>query len=568
VPNRTTWITPIAIDPQETTFRGDEKEWSLNLAPPHALYQGTQVLSRSLDRGQTWKAISPDLTGTVPNAPGCAEPGRIDPPIERATACGYGTIFSIAPSRVAPGLIWVGTDNGRIHWTSDGGGHWTDVTPKDLPDWSQVAQIDAGSEPGSAYVAIDRHRLDDRSPWIYVTHDFGANWRRADAGLPAEAWVNVVRVDPKHTGLLYAGTRQGVFVSFDDGAHWSPLQLNLPTTGVNDLLVKGRDLVIATQGRALWVLDDVAPLRAGFDAERKVALAPPGPAIRITPNENRDTPLPPEFPTTPNPPAGVPIDYFLPAAAKGPVTIEILDEKGATVRRFSSAETPDRPDPRQYFADRWLLPPAVPTAKAGHNRFWWDLRGPQPKATDYDFTIAAVPDRDTATLPQGMLVLPGTYRVRLTVDGASSERPLVVEKDPRSPATLEDLAAGNAFSAEVVRALGQTVDALEEIDAFDKSLAPLATGERKAAKRLAERAKATREDLAKLNSGGGDTDLSEVGAVLSGLQSDLEGADSAPTAPQRKVFEEMRAQLDRALAKWRELHGAVGKAFGREVAGG
>ncbi|HEV7669821.1 MAG TPA: hypothetical protein VGS22_14960 [Thermoanaerobaculia bacterium] len=549
VPNRTTWITPIAIDPR----------------PPHALYQGTQVLSRSLDKGQTWEAISPDLTGAVANAPGCTpEPGRVDPPIERTTACGYGTIFSIAPSRVASGLIWVGTDNGRIQVTKDGGAHWTDVTPKDLPAWSQVAQIDAGSEAGSAYVAIDRHRLDDRSPWIYVTHDFGANWRRAEAGLPADGSVNVVRADPERAGLLYAGTRSGVFVSFDDGTHWAPLQMNLPRTGVNDLLVKGRDLVIATQGRALWVLDDVAPLRAGFSTERAVALAPPGPAIRITPNENKDTPLPPEFPTTPNPLAGVPIDYFLPAAAHGPVTIEIFDEKDVLVRKFSSAEIPKRPEARQYFADRWLLPAAVPTGHPGHNRFWWDLRTEQPKATDYDFSIAAVPDRDTETLPQGMLVLPGTYRVRLTVDGATSERPLVIEKDPRSPATLEDLAAGNALSAEVVRALGQTVDALEEIEEFDQTLAPLATGERKAAKRQAERAKATRDELAKLNSGGGDTDLSVVGAVLSGLQSDLEGADSAPTAAQHTVFDQMRARLDRALAKWRELHGSVGKAFEKE----
>ncbi|MEP7010016.1 MAG: hypothetical protein ABJC13_06815 [Acidobacteriota bacterium] len=577
VPNRTTWITPIAIDPRPPVLP-EESQSTLNYAlgsdealwrlPQHALYQGTQVLSRSLDKGQTWEAISPDLTGAVANAPGCTpEPGRVDPPIERTTACGYGTIFSIAPSRVASGLIWVGTDNGRIHVTQDGGAHWTDVTPKDLPAWSAVAQIDAGSEPGSAYVAIDRHRLDDRSPWLYVTHDFGVHWRRAEAGLPAEAWVNVVRVDPKHPGLLYAGTRQGVFVSFDDGTHWSPLQLNLPRTGVNDLLVKGDDLVIATQGRALWVLDDVAAVRAGFGAKQGLALALPSVAIRLTPNENRDTPLPPEFPTTPNPPAGVAIDYFLPSTPKGPVEIEIFDAGGILIRKFSSAEAPRRPDARQYFADRWLLPPAVPTRNVGHNRFWWDLRGPQPKATDYDFTIAAVPDRDTATLPQGMLVLPGRYRLRLTVDGATLEQPLFVKKDPRSPATEEDLAAGNAFSGEVVHALGQTVDALEEIDAFDKGLAPLATGERKAAKRLAEGAKATRDDLAKLNSGGGDLDLSVVGAVLSGLESDLEGADSAPTAPQRKVFEEMRGRLDKALAKWRELHGSVGKAFEKEMVG-
>ncbi len=551
VPNRTTWITPIAIDPR----------------PPHALYQGTQVLSRSLDKGQTWQAVSPDLTGAVAGAAGCTVPGRIDPPIERTSACGYGVIFSIAPSRMASGLIWVGSDNGRIHLTRDGGEHWTDVTPKDLPDWSQVAQIDAGSEAGSAYVAIDRHRLDDRAPWIYVTHDFGANWRRADAGLPPESWVNVVRVDPERTGLLYAGTRQGVFVSFDDGTRWEPLQLNLPRTGVNDLLVKGRDLVIATQGRALWVLDDVTPLRAGFATERAVALAPPGPAVRRASNENRDTPLPPEVPTTPNPPAGVPIDYLLPSAPNGPVLLEVLDAAGAVVRMFSSADRPQRAAARQYFADRWLLPPAVPTARVGHNRFWWNLRLDQPKATDYDFSIAAVPESDTPTLPQGMLVLPGAYRVRLRVDGTAVERPLLVEKDPRSPATNADLEAGYSLSRDVVRALRETVDALEAIEAFDASLAPLASGERKVAKRLADRARTTRGQLTPLKSGGGDTDLSSIGAVLSGLQSDLEGADSPPTGPQAEIYRQMRSRLDRALAKWRELHGAVGEQFEQEIAG-
>ncbi len=549
VPNRTTWITPIAIDPRS----------------PHALYQGTQALHRSLDRGQSWQTISPDLTGAVPNAPGCAEPGRIDPPVERATACGYGVIFSIAPSRVASGLIWVGTDNGRIQLTKDGGLTWANVTPKDLPDWSSVAQIDAGAQAGSAYVAIDRHRLNDRDPRVYVTHDFGATWRRADADLPAGAWVNVVRADPERPGLLYAGTRIGVFVSFDDGAHWAPLQLNLPRTGVNDLLVKGRDLVIATQGRALWVLDDVTPLRAEFSSSRAAALAKPGTAIRLAASENRDTPLPPEFPTTPNPPAGVPIDYLLPSAPSGPVTIEILDAAGALVRRFSSAEAPERPEARQYFADRWLLPPAVPTANVGHNRFWWDLRHPQPKATDYDFSIAAIPGRDTPTLPQGMLVLPGSYRIRLGADGTTLEQPLIVQKDPRSPATAEDLAAGFAFSREVGATLAQTVEAIAQINTFDAKLAPLASGERKAAKRLAERAKVTRDGLAQLTGGGGETDLSAVGAILSGLLGDLEGADSPPTSPQREILAQMRTRLERALGLWRELRGAVGEQFGKEV---
>lgn len=489
VPNRTTWITPIAFDPR----------------PPHALYQGTQHLWRSLDKGQTWTQASPDLTGADPNALGCDG----EPPLARATACGYGVIFAIAPSPVEDGLIWVGTDNGRIQLTRDGGTTWKDVTPKDLPDWSLVAQLDASAtNAGTAYAAVDRHRLDDRDPYIWVTHDFGASWKRADATLPRGGSVNVVRQDPTKSRLLYAGTRTGVFFSIDDGASWQTLQLNLPRTGVNDLLVKGKDLVIATQGRALWALDDVTPLRHLAEAATKAELLRPEPAVRLVANENKDTPLPPEFPSTPNPPTGASLDYFLPAGFSGEVALEIFDSKGARVRRFASNEPRVAPKVRQYFHDRWLPQLPVPGAKAGHNRFVWDLRFEQPKATDYEFSIAASHADGTVVLPQGPLVLPGLYRVRLTAGGEVSEQLLAVAKDPRSTATQQDLEAQLAFEEEVIAALAQVVAAIE---------------------------KQPTEAVLK--------ELETVGSVLSTLEIDLEAADGPPTAPQREVLRQMREKL-------------------------
>ncbi len=536
--NRTTWITPIAISPR----------------PPHALYQGTQVLNRSLDKGQSWEVVSPDLTGAQPGAPGCEG----EPPSERATACGFGVIFAIAPSPAADGLIWVGTDNGRVQVTRDGGKSWADVTPKELGDWSQVASIDASPlDPASAYVAVDRHRLDDRSPILFITHDFGASWRRSGAGLPAGAYVDVVRQDPVRSGLLYAGTRVGMFVSFDDGASWQPLQLNLPRTGINDLLVVGKDLVVATQGRAIWALDDVTPLRHLAAGAAKPSLAPPAPALRLSGNENRDTPLPPEFPTAQNPPAGAPLDYFLPAAPQGPVRLEVLDASGVQVAAFASDQPRERPAAGQYFHERWLLPLPVPGTRVGHNRFVWNLRYPQPKATDYDFSIAAVPGRDTATVPQGPFVVPGRYTVRLTVDGASVEQPLEVQADPRNPTPVGDYRAQLALEQEVIAALGKVVETLDAAAALSTKLEGLAAPTKGVGKKKAAQAQGLAHRLAPLSGGGEELDLTAVGSVLSGLEVDLEGGDGPPTGPQRELAQLMQARLARALAEWQSVESAA-----------
>ncbi len=363
---RYSWITPLAIAAR----------------PPHAIYVGAQVVFRSLDGGQSWKTVSPDLTGAVPGAGGCDG----DVPVERATACGWGVVFAIAPSPAADGVVWAGTDTGRVHVTRDDGASWSDVTPPGMRDWTKVNIIDASaSDPGTAYVAADRHRLDDFRPFAWRTHDFGKTWTDIGRGLPDGAWVGVIREDPRRRGLLFAGTSRGVHVSFDDGGTWQSLQLDLPRSGVNDVLVHGDDVIVGTQGRGIWALDAIAPLRHAAEggAAGAPVLVPPADAYRLRANQNRDTPLPPEEPRGANPPTGAVIDYVLARGASTPVVIEIAAPDGAIVRRFSSADVPHRPNAEVYFAERWLAPPAVPSALSGHNRFVWDLRSPPPRALEY-----------------------------------------------------------------------------------------------------------------------------------------------------------------------------------------
>lgn len=499
---RTTWITPIAVSARKG----------------HAVYWGTQFLFRSTDKGWTWEKASPDLTGAVPGTKGC---DVANPPVALATACGMGVIFAIAPSPAADGVVWVGTDNGRVHLTRDEGKTWTEVTPRDLPDWSQVAAVDASAtDAATATLAVDRHRLDDRDPYVWRTRDYGKTWSRIDAGLPRGAYVNVVREDPRKPSLLYAGTRTGVHVSSDEGRTWTSLQRNLPRTAVNDIVVKGNDVVVATQGRAIWALDDITPLRQ-LAGEARLQLAVPAPAVRMAANENRDTPLPPEMNTTPNPPTGAVFDYLLPEQPIGPVTLEIRDASGALVRRFASDSPPPRPEARQYFADRWLMPPAVPGTRVGHNRFVWDLRKERPRSTEYEYLIRAVPGVDTPIGPQGALVKPGLYQVRLTVDGQTAEQSLEVVPDPRVPADAAGLHEQFVLIRQVEEDLARAVDALEA-----------------RAKSAPAGAPAVPED----------GELNRIGSTLASLLNDLEAADGPPTRAQRELRAELRAQLDTTLA--------------------
>ncbi len=377
----------------------------------------------------------------------------------------------------------------------------------------------------------------------------------------------VVRQDRVKPGLLFAGTSRGAFVSFDDGGLWQPLQLNLPTTGVNDLTIHGDDLIAATEGRSIWVLDDFSPLRhVGTGAPAGATLFPPAAAYRVGANQNRDTPLPLDEPRTFNPPAGAILDYFLPATP-GPVTLEIVDGKGQVVRGFRSDVTPERPEAGQYFPDAWLQPPTALPARPGHNRFVWNLRGPRPRALEYEYSIAAVPGADTPELPQGLFALPGTYQVRLTADGKTLTQPLKVAMDPRVKTPAADLTAQHEMYVAVSEALARVTDAQEQAEEVANRLKTL-DGElagRADAGPLRQTAERVTAAVEPFRTGPGEDSLAAVADVLGPLATDLEGADRAPSGPQREVFEIYRKRLDAALAKWQALRNGELRDLDRQV---
>lgn len=518
-------ISSYAANPREVKYRYD---WITPLAisavPPHAIYTAAQVVFRSTDGGQTWDTISPDLSGAEPDAEGCTD----NTPVDLATACAYGSVFAIAPSPLKEGLLWVGTNNGRVYLTTNGGGNWSDVTPPGLEDWSKINLIDASSlDPGTAYIAVDRHRLDDYSPRAYVTHDAGKTWRAIGQGMPEGIYVKVVREDPLQAGLLYAGTNRGVLVSFDDGENWQSLQLDLPTTGVNDMLVHRGDLVIATQGRALWVLDSLSPLRhlADEPAVSTPQLVSPATAVRLRFNQNKDTPLPPEEPTGENPPAGAVLDYLLPAGYEGAVRLEILAPDGSLVRAFDSETVPSQAKARVYMADIWMGEPLALPADPGHHRFVWNLRYEPPRTLESEYSIAAVPGKPTPILPEGAFVLPGSYSVKMTAGDATVTESLEVTMDPRVQVTGEQLGSLLEFQQEVAAVLERAVLLDEEISSSNEEARSAAMAEMPG----------------------------KVAGVLTSLAIDLEHTDASPTAPQRELLALETKRLKAAENEWRGL---------------
>ncbi|MDB5480663.1 MAG: hypothetical protein JWO83_1716 [Caulobacteraceae bacterium] len=425
------WVTPFAV----------------SRTGPVTLYMGGEVVFASTDRGAHWSVISPDLTGKTPTARRCDG----DVAVADARACGYGGIWSLTPSPRHAGELWVGTDDGLVQLTRDGGAHWTNVTPRGIPEWAKIAAIDVPAlADGVAYIAVDDQRQSDRQPHAYVTHDYGATWKDAAGDLPPGHFVSVVRADTARPGLIFAGTDIGAYVSWDDGGHWRALQGNLPTAWVRDLLVHGDDLVAATQGRAIWVLDDLALLRQATPGAAWPGphLFEPSPAVRVRANVNRDTPISPEEPGGRNPSAGAVIDYWLPSPAKGPITLDIVDASGALVQRLTS-EPPARRRAEVYFAPDWLRPTPPLATSAGLHRTVWNLRWSRPPAIAFDYSISTAAGADTPASPQGPLALPGDYTAVLSVDGVRSRAPLRLVQDPRSRVGPADLAASLEFSQAI-----------------------------------------------------------------------------------------------------------------------
>lgn len=397
---------------------------------PRLLFFASNTLWSTRDGGRNWKQISPDLTRKtweVPESVGKYKSAPAAQPSQR------GVIYAIAPSPLDVNRIWAGTDDGLIHVTTDGGLHWKDVTPPQLKPWAKVSILDASHfDPQTVYAAINMFRLDDLRPHILRTRDGGATWTEIVSGIPDGAAVNAVREDPKRKGLLFAGSEREVYVSFDDGDHWQSLRLNMPATSIRDLIIKDDDLVVGTHGRGFWILDDITPLRQLNDAvaRSEAHLYKPQTATRVRWNMNTDTPLPPDEPAGQNPPDGAIINYFLGEAASGPVTLEIFDSAKTLVRRYSSADPVEPPDPQLAIPPYWVRPPQRLSAAPGMHRFLWDMRlAPVPR-TRATYPIAAIAG-NTPPAPTAPWVMPGTYTVKLTANGKSQTQPLTVRMDPR-----------------------------------------------------------------------------------------------------------------------------------------
>jgi photosystem II stability/assembly factor-like uncharacterized protein len=407
------WTAPILISPHD----------------PRVIYHAANVLFKSSDAGMHWERISPDLTTNDRDKQKWSG-GPITG--DNTGAEYYCTIFAIAESPRQKGVLWAGSDDGLVHVTTDGGKNWTNVTKNipDMPQWGTVDCIEASPfDAHTAYVVVDAHRLDDPRPYLYRTGDLGQTWKRLTDGLPQDVYLHAVREDPKHRGLLYVGTEAGVAFSVDDGARWRQLKLNLPPVAVTDLVVKDDDLVVGTNGRSIWILDDLTPVRAlaSGGLEKGLALLPPVPAVRYryAGHEGRR----PRWDYGTNPPDGALLHYFLPAKPKGEITLEILDAKGQTVNTLTSKKEDDeraekRPrEVEQEETDKGPEKHPLPTAPGLH-RVVWDLRHAGGRIIE-DAKL------DSGEPRVGPLAIPGRYTLKLTVEGQTLTRPLVIVLDPR-----------------------------------------------------------------------------------------------------------------------------------------
>ncbi len=484
---------------------------------PRKLFFSSNVLWQTTTGGQSWDQISPDLTRPsweVPPSVGIYATRPEARPTQR------GVIYTIAPSHIDEQIIWVGTDDGLIHVTRDGGKAWSNVTPPELKPWMKVSLMDASHfDANTAYAAVNTIRLDDLRPHVYRTRDGGRTWTTITTGLPDGGVINVVREDPKRRGLLFAGSEQAVYVSFDDGARWQSLRVNMPATSIRDLVIKGDDLVVGTHGRSFWILDDITPLRQWPEAPLSAGahLFAPQEAIRVRWNMNSDTPLPPDEPAGQNPPDGAVINYWLPAGATGPVTLEVLDASGVTVRSYSSEQPAEVPVEGRNTPDYWLRPHQPLQATAGLHRFVWDLHHERPAVAAFSYPISAILE-NTPRTPLGSWVPPGTYAVRLTAGGQTRTAPLVVRIDPRVKTPEAGLRQQYTLSRALDDAIRRAAAALQQ------SRAPGDAGEK------------LTQDLQR-----------HMGALgqLFGL---IEGADVAPTTQAVAAVQEAIAALDRTLA--------------------
>jgi len=576
---RTGQIQAITEQPELSDARGaayleHRFQWTapvmISRHDPNVVYHAGERLFKTTDAGVHWQAISPDLTR---NDKTKQQPSGGEITLDDTGTEYYDTIFALAESPITPGLLWVGTDDGLIQLTRDEGKTWTNVTPKDLPEWSRVSQIEASPfDAGTAYAAVDRHQNDDLGPYIYKTSNYGQSWTKLVHGIPETTFVRAVREDPKKRGLLYAGTEGGVYVSFSDGADWRPLRLNLPTTPIHDLVVKDNDLVLATHGRAFWVLDDITPLRQFSEdiGNQEVHLYTPAPAYRIhgsgEAEEGHNSKR-----TGQNPPTGAVVDYYVKEAPKAETTMEILDASGKVVRKFSSSrlkvpEEPLGPDDKK--------PEKEIKVEAGLNRFVWDLRYDDahrvPSYYLWEYNGGA----------HGPVALPGHYQVRLTVGGQSQTAPLEVKLDPRVNVTQADLEQQFSMLLEIRQELSRLYDTVNQIQDVRSQLAGLkgrlpenasAKSISLSADDLEKKLVTVRDQLVNLTISANEDSLAyapQVDAKWAYLAMDVGSADAAPTEAEQRQFEKLKRMNQELLGHWAELQRTDLAAFQKLTAEG
>ncbi|PYL42511.1 MAG: glycosyl hydrolase [Verrucomicrobia bacterium] len=534
VVHRFQWVSPLMLSPHN----------------PDVLYTAAECVFKSTDHGQSWAQISGDLTR---NDKSKQQPSGGPLTNDITSVEYYDTVFALAESPVKQGTIWAGTDDGLVQVTTDDGQHWSNVTPK-MPEWSAVDLIEPSPHDGNtAYVAVDRHKLDDFKPYIFKTSDLGKTWSPIVHGIPDGAYVHAVREDPKRKGLLYTGTELGVFVSFDDGAHWQPLQLNLPVTPIHDLVVKDDDLVVATHGRSFWLLDDLTPLRQlnTQSAATDVILYQPQTALRLHYPEEFDK----RQPAGDNPPPGAIIDYYFKTAPKEEVSLDILDSSGKVVRHLSSKEKKEGEQPPEW-PDRVERVKTIP-ANEGMNRFAWDLR--------YDDPIQIPGAFYSSTGPKGPLALPGDYQVKLAVGGKSQTAPLHLVIDPRTKGDEAGLQKKFALAMQVNDRISQLHQAVNEIRDLksqiqnlhkrfgdDQRLKPALA----AADDLDHKMSEVEQKLIQVNMKGSEANLAFPNMLnerFDTFSHTIESGDGEPTKSQLDVFQTLSSQLDEQLKKWAQL---------------
>ena len=530
--HRFQWTAPIAASPQD----------------PNVIYHGGEELFKTSDGGMSWTAISPDLTRNDKSK----QQSSGGPITQDNTSIEYyDTIFAIAPSPLQAGEVWVGTDDGLVQLTRDGGAHWTNVT-KEIPDWSMVSLIDPSHyDAGTAWVAVDRHRLDDFRPYIYKVTGYGAQWAKLVNGIPDTAYVHVVREDPKRKGLLFAGTETGIYVSFDDGANWQSLKMNLPQAPIDDLAIHNNDLVVATHGRAFWILDDITPLRQLDDKTMNED------AHFFTPETAYRTRifglmLPGAMSLGQNPPSGAVLDYWLKEAPKGEVKLQILDGQGKVIRTFTSKKKPQgESGGDEGFFQRG--PEALPV-QTGLNRFVWDLRYEAPTKVPGLVVWGAS--------GEGPMAVPGKYQAKLTIGGQDYTASFEVKEDPRVKSSQADLEKQLALGLKIRDRVSEAHRAVNEMKEVQAQIAdvkkryaddPKAKAALAAADDLNKKIEGIEAGLVQLKSKSGEDSLNfPIMPVdqMEALASTVDSSDDAPTAQSFTVYDRLNGEITAPMEQW------------------